>query len=321
MAGQADQGSGQENKRVRASAGWRNGRATMRGCPAFPTNISARTARPRAVWTRFFDAFAALAPADIERRFASADRHLREAGVTYRAPGETADRLWPLSHLPLMIDETDWQQLTAGIAQRAQLLEMVLGDLYGEGRLVAEGAMPAAAIAGSDRISALGLRRQTAGRPLSASLCRRCRPRARRALVGARRPHAGAVGRRLRAGKPPGAVARLFQSLQVDERRARRAVLRGLPRQPARQRRPRRAADRPADAGHLQRDLFRACDAGALSRLPAGRGRRSRRQRRPHPYPHRRRPEAARRVCCAGSIPIFSIRWNSMRPRISACPA
>ena len=39
--------------------------------------------------------------ADIERRFASADRHLREAGVTYRAPGETADRLWPLSHLPL----------------------------------------------------------------------------------------------------------------------------------------------------------------------------------------------------------------------------
>src|SRR4029079_10823843 len=63
---------------------------------------------------------------------------------------ETADRLWPLSHLPLIIDETDWQQLTTGIAQRAQLLEMVLRDLYGEGRLVAEGAVPAAAIAGSN---------------------------------------------------------------------------------------------------------------------------------------------------------------------------
>ena len=88
--------------------------------------------------------------AEIERRFASADRHLREAGVTYRAPGDTADRLWPLSHLPLIIDEADWQQLTAGIAQRAQLLEMVLRDLYGEGRLVAEGAIPAAAIAGSN---------------------------------------------------------------------------------------------------------------------------------------------------------------------------
>ena len=122
----------------------------MRGCPAFPTNISAPDGAPRAVWSRFFDAFAALSPADIERRFASADRHLREAGVTYRAPGETADRLWPLSHLPLIIDEADWQQLTTGIAQRAQLLEMVLRDLYGEGRLVADGAVPAAAIAGSN---------------------------------------------------------------------------------------------------------------------------------------------------------------------------
>ena len=122
----------------------------MPGCPAFPTSISAPDGAPRAAWSRFFDAFAALSPADIERRFASADRHLREAGVTYRAPGETADRLWPLSHLPLIIDEADWKQLTAGIAQRAQLLETVLRDLYGEGRLVADGAVPAAAIAGSN---------------------------------------------------------------------------------------------------------------------------------------------------------------------------
>ena len=117
--------------------------------PGIPDEYIAQDGAPRAVWTRFFDAFAALSPAEIERRFGSADRHLREAGVTYRAPGETADRLWPLSHLPLLIDEADWQQLTAGIVQRAQLLELVLADLYGEGRLVAEGAVPAAAIAGS----------------------------------------------------------------------------------------------------------------------------------------------------------------------------
>ncbi|MBV8911876.1 MAG: circularly permuted type 2 ATP-grasp protein, partial [Acetobacteraceae bacterium] len=104
---------------------------------------------PRPVWTRFFDAFAGFAPTEIERRFGAADRHLREAGVTYRAPGESADRLWPLSHLPLLIGETDWHQLSTGIAQRAELLERVLEDLYGEGRLVADGAIPAAAIAGS----------------------------------------------------------------------------------------------------------------------------------------------------------------------------
>jgi uncharacterized circularly permuted ATP-grasp superfamily protein/uncharacterized alpha-E superfamily protein len=117
--------------------------------PGIPDEFLARDGTPRAVWTRFLDAFAALGPAEIERRFGTADRHLREAGVSYRAPGESADRLWPLSHLPLLIDEADWQHLSAGIAQRAQLLELALRDLYGEGRLLAEGAIPAAAIAGS----------------------------------------------------------------------------------------------------------------------------------------------------------------------------
>ncbi|HXL27767.1 MAG TPA: circularly permuted type 2 ATP-grasp protein [Bradyrhizobium sp.] len=153
MAGHAGQGSGQGNSQGskarpgnRRVAQWTRGYARL---PGIPDEYIAQDGTPRAVWTRFFDAFAELTPGDIERRFGSADRHLREAGVTYRAPGETADRIWPLSHLPLLIGEADWQQLTAGIVQRAQLLELVLGDLYGEGRLVAENAVPAAAIAGS----------------------------------------------------------------------------------------------------------------------------------------------------------------------------
>jgi uncharacterized circularly permuted ATP-grasp superfamily protein/uncharacterized alpha-E superfamily protein len=157
MTGHAGQGSGQgsghENSQGskarpgnRRVAQWTRGYARL---PGIPDEYIAQDGTPRAVWTRFFDAFAELTPGDIERRFGSADRHLREAGVTYRAPGETADRLWPLSHLPLLIGEADWQQLSAGIVQRAQLLELVLSDLYGEGRLVAENAVPAAAIAGS----------------------------------------------------------------------------------------------------------------------------------------------------------------------------
>jgi len=153
MVGQAGQGTSQGNSQEnrarpghRRMAQWTRDYARL---PGIPDEYIAPDGAPHAVWSRFFDAFAALSPAEIERRFASADRHLREAGVTYRAPGDTADRLWSLSHLPLIIDEADWRQLTDGIAQRAQLLEMVLSDLYGEGKLVAEGAIPAAAIAGS----------------------------------------------------------------------------------------------------------------------------------------------------------------------------
>ena len=74
---------------------------------------------------------------------------MREAGVTYRTPGDAADRMWPLSHLPLLIDEAEWNQISQGVAQRAELFEQILRDLYGEGRLIADGALPAAAIAGS----------------------------------------------------------------------------------------------------------------------------------------------------------------------------
>src|ERR1700739_3974884 len=145
----ADQGIGQGNKPrpgSRRVAQWMRDYVPL---PGIPDEYIAQDGTPRAVWSRFFEAFATLTPAEIERRFGPAAGHRGKAGFSYRPPGETPDRMWPLSHLPLLIDEADWRQLTAGIVQRAQLLEMVLGDLYGEGRLIADGAIPAAAIAGS----------------------------------------------------------------------------------------------------------------------------------------------------------------------------
>ena len=43
----------------------------------------------------------------------------------------------------------EWRDIAAGVAQRAELLDQILHDVYGEARLVAEGALPAAAITGS----------------------------------------------------------------------------------------------------------------------------------------------------------------------------
>jgi uncharacterized circularly permuted ATP-grasp superfamily protein/uncharacterized alpha-E superfamily protein len=152
--GELGQGSGQGDSSAAGKARPGNRRFAQWSrdytrLPGIPDEFIAGDDAPRPVWTRFLEAFAALSPVEIERRFGAADRHMREAGVSYRAPGESADRHWPLSHLPLLIDEAEWQLLSAGIAQRAQLLELVLKDLYGEGRLVADGAIPAAAIAGS----------------------------------------------------------------------------------------------------------------------------------------------------------------------------
>ncbi len=104
---------------------------------------------PRAHWQHFLNALSRIEDGQIERRFAAADRHIRDLGVSYRVYGETNERSWPLSHVPLLIPERDWREIAAGIKQRAELMERILTDLYGDARLVSEGALPAAAVTGS----------------------------------------------------------------------------------------------------------------------------------------------------------------------------
>ena len=58
-------------------------------------------------------------------------------------------RPWPLSHIPLLIDPAEWEELKAGVIQRAELLEAILNDLYGNADLVRDGRLPAAVIAGN----------------------------------------------------------------------------------------------------------------------------------------------------------------------------
>ena len=76
---------------------------------------------------------------------------MHDSGVFYRVYEDTAgaERPWPLSHVPLLIDASEWQVLKAGLVQRAELLEAVLADAYGPARLVREGRLPAAVIAGN----------------------------------------------------------------------------------------------------------------------------------------------------------------------------
>src|SRR5579862_8925594 len=69
--------------------------------------------RVRAHWQPFLLMLAALGGDEINRRFAAADRYLRDSGVFYRVYEDAAgiERPWPLSHVPLIIEPTEWNQL------------------------------------------------------------------------------------------------------------------------------------------------------------------------------------------------------------------
>jgi uncharacterized circularly permuted ATP-grasp superfamily protein/uncharacterized alpha-E superfamily protein len=123
--------------------------ADYKPLPDIPDEFVSPDGRPRPHWQRFFEALFENGVEDVERRFGTADRHVREAGVSYRAYGDASERTWPISHLPLLIEAREWREIAEGVAQRAQLLEAIAGDIYGQGRLVSDGDLPAAVVTGS----------------------------------------------------------------------------------------------------------------------------------------------------------------------------
>ncbi len=105
----------------------------------------------RPAWTRLVSAIASMPAKELAERFASGNQYLRDAGVFYRRYGaeDSAERDWPLSHMPVIIAEEEWAEISAGLIQRADLLEQVVADLYGANQLVADGHLPAALVAGN----------------------------------------------------------------------------------------------------------------------------------------------------------------------------
>lgn len=125
--------------------------ADYRPPPGAADELLDRKGRIRPVWREFVHDFARLSRDEVARRFARGDQYLRDAGVFYRQYGATGstEREWPLAHVPVLIESAEWADIARGLIQRADLLEAVVADLYGENRLVAEGHLPAELIAAS----------------------------------------------------------------------------------------------------------------------------------------------------------------------------
>lgn len=97
------------------------------------------------VWRAFFSHLNSLTPQELSARFSRGDQYLRDAGVLYRQYDETlsTEREWPLSHIPVIIGEDEWQVISDGLIERADLLEYILRDFYGDNTLVSSGQLPA----------------------------------------------------------------------------------------------------------------------------------------------------------------------------------
>lgn len=94
-------------------------------------------------WQYLLDSLQAFSPAMLSARREMVERILRDDGATYndyRSGGGSRD--WTLDPTPLLIDSGEWGQIEAGIRERAELLDLVLRDLYGSRELVRLGIIP-----------------------------------------------------------------------------------------------------------------------------------------------------------------------------------
>lgn len=114
-----------------------------------PDEMVAPDGSVRPGWAAFMEQLSALGPDALTARFQHADQYLRDAGVFYRMYGgaDQGEREWPLAHIPLLIGEAEWRGIEKGLTQRADLLEAVVADIYGENALVRQGLLPPELIA------------------------------------------------------------------------------------------------------------------------------------------------------------------------------
>jgi uncharacterized circularly permuted ATP-grasp superfamily protein len=77
---------------------------------------------------------------------AEVKRRLRARGVSF---GGASDGIFALDPVPRILTHEEWSELHAGVVQRLRTLEAFVADVYGEGRAVAAGVVPRAAVEGS----------------------------------------------------------------------------------------------------------------------------------------------------------------------------
>ncbi len=93
----------------------------------------------RPAWAPLLGAIHAMRPGSFGLRAERVARQYEETRVAYAEAGGPQ-----LDPVPMLLPMPEWERVTAGLAQRARLLDAIAADLYGERRLLRGGVVPAA---------------------------------------------------------------------------------------------------------------------------------------------------------------------------------
>jgi uncharacterized circularly permuted ATP-grasp superfamily protein/uncharacterized alpha-E superfamily protein len=100
--------------------------------------------QPRPHWAPLMHALNEIGTAELARRWARAERRIRENGITYNVYGDPqgTDRPWKIDMIPFIIPPDQWAEIELGLTQRAALLSEILQDIYCDQQLIKSGLLP-----------------------------------------------------------------------------------------------------------------------------------------------------------------------------------
>jgi uncharacterized circularly permuted ATP-grasp superfamily protein len=95
---------------------------------------------PRAAHAAVMETLTAIGASGLEVRARQRDAYLDRHGITFTL-GER-ERPLPMDLVPRLLMSAEWQRIEAGVIQRLRALEAFLADVYGPGRVLADGLIP-----------------------------------------------------------------------------------------------------------------------------------------------------------------------------------
>ncbi len=99
----------------------------------------------RPQWRSLLGVLAGLGHAELADRARRLERVMQDDGVASLLPGSPPDP-WRFDPIPLPLSQTEFLTLQAGLVQRARLLDAMLTDLYGDQKMLSQGALPPALV-------------------------------------------------------------------------------------------------------------------------------------------------------------------------------
>ena len=100
--------------------------------------------QPRGHSRNLHQALQAVSPQELATVQEEVTRSFSTEGITFTVYGadEASERIIPVDCLPRILPGSDWEFLHKGLSQRLAAINLFLGDVYSDGRIIADGVIP-----------------------------------------------------------------------------------------------------------------------------------------------------------------------------------